>query len=146
MSNPDRRHRTLPMVFTPSVELVAFLVHAIRQQEQQYRRNGAVAPDGLLEFVSVISFGVTQGQAGSAPAQTRRTEQIEPMTPRLVTYETAADLLAISVSTLKRRIVAGDFHPISIGGAARIRVAEIDDYIAAAAADPTTSITDLKGA
>jgi excisionase family DNA binding protein len=128
----SRGQRSVPMVITPTAEVVAFIAGAVREHRQLYRRNGAAVPDGVLDLMDALSFGVTQGHPGSSQAAVQRTEQIEPMTPRLVTYETAAKLLAISLSTLKRHIRAGDFHPISIGGASRIRVCEIDAFVAPA--------------
>lgn len=121
--------RGTTVVMTPSTEDAAFIILALRAHAETYRRNGITVPTGVSQFEAHLASGVTAGQASSTSDRRLRTEQIEVMTPRLVRYDTAAELLDISVSSLKRRITAGDLHPISIGGASRIRVAEIDDYI-----------------
>jgi excisionase family DNA binding protein len=123
--------RSVPMVITPSAEVAAFLLLAARVHEEQYRRNGAVVPRGVHELLEAISFGVSQGQVGSSSAGSLRSEQVEPMKPRLAKYETTAELLDISLSSVKRMIRDGLLHPIPIGGSSRIRIAEIDEYIAA---------------
>lgn len=130
----DTRHareaRVVPMVVSPSVEVAAYIIHAIRERNVQSRRNGIVIPDGVADIERALASSVTAGHGGSASDRPARTEQIEVMKPRLIRYETAAELLDVSVRTLKRRIAAGDLHPISVGDAPRIRVAELDDYIA----------------
>ncbi len=127
------------MVVSPSVEAAAYIIHAIRACNQQLRRNGATVPEGVDEIERALALGVTAGRSGSASDRPARTEHIEVMKPRLIRYETAAELLDISVRTLKRRIAAGDLHPISIGDAPRIRVAELDQYIAALTATQEAS-------
>jgi excisionase family DNA binding protein len=126
------------MLMALSSETLAYFIHALREHELTYRKNGMAVPSGVAEAVAQLSSGVIEGQAGSSSAGSVRTEQIEVMKPRLVTYDTAAELLAISVSTLKRQIRDGVFHPVSIGGASRIRVAEIDD-LANSGAQPVDS-------
>lgn len=122
------------MVLAPSAEVAAFVVGAIREHARRFKINGAVVPPEVWDLEALLTSGVTQGHAVPTSAASSRSEQIEPMTPRLVTYATAAELLAISLATLKRRVRAGDFHPIDLGGGPRIRVAEIDQRIAEAAA------------
>lgn len=124
-----RERRGLPMVMSPSVEAAAYIIHAIRERGLQSRRNGIAVPKGVADIERALALGVTAGHSGSGPAMLARTEQIEVMKPRLIRYETAAELLDVSVSTLKRRIAAGDLHPVSIGDTPRIRVAELDEYI-----------------
>jgi len=127
----ERSNQLSTFIASPSVEAAAFIIHALRAHAEMYRRNGATVPLGVKEIEShLANFSVTRGQQGPHSAHPPPSEQIEPMKLRLVRYETAAELLDISVSTLKRRIAAGDFHPISIGGATRLRVAELDEFIA----------------
>ncbi len=122
--SPSRR--TPALVLAPSTEGAAFVIGAIREHARRFKINGAVVPPEVWELEALLTSGVTQGHAVPTSAASPRSEQVEVMTPRLVTYETAADLLSISVRSLKRRIQDGQLHPIAIGGASRIRVAEID--------------------
>jgi len=118
------------VIVTPSVEGAAFVIGAIRAHARRFKLNGAIVPDEVWQIEAALTSGVTQGQAGSSSAASVRTEQVSPMTPMCVTYETAADLLSVSVSTLKRRITAGDLRPVHIGGNARIRVSELNALVA----------------
>jgi excisionase family DNA binding protein len=129
----------MPMVVSPSVEVAAYIIHALRERTVQSRRNGIVVPDGIADIERALALSVSAGHNGTAPAGPAKTEQIEVMKPRLIRYETAAELLDISVRTLKRRIAAGDLHPISIGDTPRIRVVELDQYIAALTATQEAS-------
>lgn len=49
---------------------------------------------------------------------------------RLVRYETAARMLEVSVSTIKRLVRSEELPMVSIGGSSRIRVTDLDDYVA----------------
>ncbi len=118
-----------PMLMSLSIEVLAYLIHALRAHETTYRRNGAEIPTGVPELVAQLSFGVTQGQPGPTSAKPSAIRHVEVMAPRLCTYETAAGLLDISPRTLKRWIQAGELHPFRVGGVTRIRVAEIDELI-----------------
>jgi excisionase family DNA binding protein len=125
-----------PMVMSPSSEDAAFITHALRDLARVYRRNGAVVPSGVAQLVAHLISGVSEGQRGSSndgPDQTE--ERIEHGPPLLIKYETAAQLLEVSVSTVKRLIKAGELHPVTIGGAARLRRSELEQFVANANAN-----------
>ena len=119
------------MVGLDSPELLAYVVHALRLHAQLYRRNGMAEPAGVGELVSFLSSGVSGGQRGSARAPRPASEQVGAVAPLLVSYEAAAEMLSVSVSTLKRRIAAGELHPVQVGGVVRLRVSDLNEYVAA---------------
>ena len=51
------------------------------------------------------------------------------MAPRLLTYAEAGRLMAVSDSTVKRLVAAGDLTLVHIGGAARLRICDLDEFI-----------------
>ena len=114
-----------------ATEQFAYTIDAFRRQEQMYRRSGLPIPAGVAELVSEIGFRVTLGQAGSLSSDARdSTEDVERLEPIAVRYETAAQLLEVSVSTIKRLVRAKTLPAVQIGpGAARIRVADLHDYL-----------------
>ena len=123
------------MMLRPSAELVAFLILAVRERRELLRRNGVTAPAGVAELLHQLSLSVSEGQAGSPDAIPPPSEQIASVTPRAVTYQTAAAMLGVSLSTVKRMVRAGDLEPVSIAGMVRVLVTDIDDYLAAQVAD-----------
>lgn len=118
------------VVMSPSSEDAAFIIHAIRDLATTYRRNGATVPPGVMLLRAHLLSGVTAGQAGSSNDGARQTEErVSTGPPLLIKYETAAQLLEISESTVKRLIKSGELHPVAIGGASRLRRAEIETYV-----------------
>jgi excisionase family DNA binding protein len=122
--------RSAPVVMSPSSEDAAFIVHAIRELANTYRRNGATVPSGVMLLRAHLISGVTSGHAGSGNDDRGQTEErVSHGPPLLLKYGTAAQLLEVSVSTVKRLVKAGELHPVPIGGAARLRRTELENYI-----------------
>lgn len=119
------------------LELLLYVRDALKHQELRARRDHWRVPSGVADLLAEVGFRVSRGQAGSPDAEPLPGGDGGPE-PRLVRYETAARMLEVSVSTIKRLIRAGELHPVSLGGASRIRVAEIDSYIAALTESATT--------
>jgi excisionase family DNA binding protein len=122
--------RTTPVVMSPTAEDAAFITHALRDLARTYRRNGAVVPAGVTQLASHLISGVNGGQAGSSNDTTPQTEERVSNGPSLlVRYETAAELLEISVRTVKRLIAAGELQPVRLGGTSRLRRVDLETYI-----------------
>lgn len=112
------------------IEALAYVVEALRRQEARYRSNHWPVPAAVVTLVDEIGFRVSRGQDGSRHDALRDNEERVSQGPKLlVRYETAAQLLEVSVSTIKRLIKAGELHPVGIGGASRLRRTEIEAYV-----------------
>lgn len=110
-------------------ELVKYVMLALRDRARELDRNGMRPPAGVNELVEVLIRGASEGQPGTTLGERPHPVQVEPMSARLVTYDTAAVMLACSLRQVKRLIAAGDLPTVTIGGAKRIAVSDLDDYI-----------------
>lgn len=122
---------TAPITIVASLrpDLLAYVFHALRRQAEWYRRNGMNPPAGVDQLVEVLASRASEGQPGTTLGARPQPVQVEPMSARLVTYDTAAAMLACSLRQVKRLIAAGDLATVTIGGAKRIAVSDLDDYI-----------------
>lgn len=115
---------------------MAYVILAVRRLDDFYRRNGMAPPEGIRELLAALTRSVSGGHAGSFDAGEARTVEVETVRPLLVSYSDAAAMLAISVSTLKRRLADGELTPVFVGGLARLRVADIETYVSALTTRP----------
>ncbi len=119
-----------PLIVSFSTELLAFVVHALREHQKLYTRNGMQVPAGVADVVAALTSGATVGQSVPPLEADGDSREIGPVSPRLVTYATAAQMLACSHRTVKRLVAAGALNTVRVGGLSRLRVADIDAYIA----------------
>lgn len=103
---------------------------ALRMYDESARRNGLSAPPEFAAFARVLgSVGVSEGQRGSIVGDPREATEDRSHEADLVTYREAAGLLRCSVSTVKRRVAAGELVPVRIGGVARLSRSDLTAYI-----------------
>lgn len=110
--------------------LARHLEIALHTHRARVERDGGAVPDALCLIERLARFRVTGGQGGSGFGVPAARLDAQGMTPQLLTYRQAADVLASSESTVKRLISRGDLPAVRIGGAARVRVADLDAYVA----------------
>ncbi|WP_459968152.1 helix-turn-helix domain-containing protein [Nocardioides pyridinolyticus] len=115
---------------TNDLRVLMYVLDALRRQEQRHRLSHWQVPAGVADLLAELGFRVSRGQVGSPHAPSAQTSDGGPETRLLVRYETAAQMLDVSVSTVKRLIKEQVLHPVRIGGSSRIRVAELDEYVA----------------
>jgi excisionase family DNA binding protein len=122
---------TAPVTIVASLrpDLLAYVFHALRRQAEWYRRNGMNPPSGVDQLVEVLASRASQGQPGTTLAASTPTGEVERMAPRLVRYETAAELLDCSVRQVKRLVSDQQLAQVAVGGLKRIRVTDIDMFI-----------------
>ena len=61
------------------------------------------------------------------------------MGPLTLSYDRAADRLGVSRSTVQRLVRSGAIPVVNVGGAPRLRVADLEDYVAHLAGRQTNS-------
>lgn len=120
------------------LEALAYVMDALRRQEHRHRMNHWPVPASVPALVDEIGFRVSRGQSGSpdaAPAQPRD-GGVEARL--MVRYETAARMLEVSMSTVKRLVRDGSLPVVHVGrGISRIRVADLEAFTAGLNAQPT---------
>lgn len=102
----------------------------IRRYRERAHTAGSSVSTGLLVLERAVAQKAMQGQPGSTVEPMVQPRKAGHVNPLLIAYEDAAVLLGFSLSTLKRRIRAGEFTPVRDRGIARLGRADIDDYIA----------------
>ena len=123
---------TAPVLLRFSRELLVFVVHALREHQKTYTRNGWKMPDGVTGLVESLVSGVSEGQPVSSDAVMAAPPQSVVMSPRLATYDDAAQMCRVSLSTIKRVIRDGELTPVAVGGLStkRLRITDIDEWLA----------------
>lgn len=125
---PDDERQLLVAGFTANDAL--FIREALRVYMRHCRRIGERVPPAVQALQRQIS--VMSSHVESPPPPPHRGVDPEHMTVRVVTKTGAAELLSCSVSTVDRLIRAGDLTTVQLGpGCTRIRVADINAYLAA---------------
>lgn len=119
-------------MLTLSSELAGHVAVALRRHRTWAAGQSVRVPQGFAELERAVTSRATEGQSGTPLADLWEFSESRVMTPQLLSYEAAADVLSVSVRTLKR--VLADPHsglsPVRIGGGARIRTADLNAYVA----------------
>lgn len=114
----------------PDTATCRHLAAALLAHRQRVEHNGGAVPEQVQFLERLASFRVTQGQHGpNVDGSTDRPDD-QGVTPRLLTYRQTADALGCSESKVKRLIKDGELTAVRIGGAARIRVGDLDAFVA----------------
>ena len=72
---------------------------------------------------------VREGHGGSIPSHIGDGPH-DPPRSLLLSYEGAADELAVSESTVKRLVRNGDLPTVSVGGVPRVRRSDLEQFVA----------------
>lgn len=123
-----------PLILDVSPRVAGHLAVALRQHQEWAARSGMALPQELAQLQAALTTRATRGQDGTPLEDLWSVRHGQDMAPRLVTYANAARLLSVHERTVKRLVASGDLPVVRIGGAARIRTADLDDYIAHLAA------------
>ena len=101
-----------------AADTLAHLRVAIVKHVADLRSNFVTPPAGLIELAHLLANATdTPPDAPDAPAD-------------LLTYKQAAARLNVGRSTLFRIFASGELPVVRIGGTPRVRVADLDAYIA----------------
>ena len=124
---------TRPMILDVTAEVAGHIAVALRLHRDWAARAGMLVPSELEQVHQALAKRARQGQRGTPIEDLWEVRHRDHVAPRLVTYADAGRMLACSQRTIKRLVAAGHLTPVHIGGAARLRITDIDAYIAASA-------------
>jgi excisionase family DNA binding protein len=122
-----------PVLFGMDEWTAAHLVVAIRGHREQMARSYQPVPDQLRQIEDWCSAWVRKGQEGSSLDGGGDVAEAAPMTePLLLTLDRTAELLGVSVSTVKRLVAGDDPELVSvvIGNSRRVHRDDLDAYLA----------------
>jgi excisionase family DNA binding protein len=110
-------------------QLAAHLAVAITTYTDRARRSYRAVPAELHQLARSLAAQAMAGQAGPTlnhPAPGAHAEKVDQ---RLLTITQVAAALNMSTRTVRRRITSGALPAVHCGHLARIRVADLDDYL-----------------
>ncbi len=117
-------------VSAAEVTAARHLAQALRTHRVRVERDGGAVPESVLVLERLARFRVTAGQDGSGNGGSAPSVDDHGVTQRLLTYRQTADALVCSESTVKRLVAAGELPCVHIGGAVRVRVSDLDRFVA----------------
>lgn len=131
---------TGPLIVDVTPALAGHLATAIRVHREWAARTGLQMPAGLLELESFLASRAMRGQRGTPVDDLWEVRDGGHVSPRLLTYDETARTLSCSERTVKRLVASGELHAVRLGeGAVRIRVIDVDTYVADLASTHLTS-------
>lgn len=125
---------TGPLFIDPDRRLAGHLVRALLLYRGRCVEDGIAMPGELVALLTSCRKRVSAGHSGSPLDGSAACLDSEVMpgptpAPRLVTLSTAAQMLAVSQSTVKRLVARGQLVPVRVAGAPRLRVSDLDAYL-----------------
>jgi len=131
------------LLLTMSAEVAGHVTIALQQHRKWARTAGLAVPDELDHLERALAIRARRGQTGTPVEDLWSVRHAQTMTPRLLTYAATATVLGVGERTVKRLVAAGDLTPVRIGGSSRVRVEDVDDYIARLTESASTSPKDV---
>lgn len=107
------------------------LAAALRRHRLLLERDGYSVPEGLSLLEDLAAFRVRTGPDGSVLDRSASAAEGVVVAQRLLTIEQVAAALTRSRSTVQRLIRAGELAAVTVRGALRVRVTDLDAYVAA---------------
>lgn len=138
MTAEPRGEASQVLLLSVSAEVAGHLTIALQQHQRWARHVGLGVPAELADIAKALASRARQGQAGTPLEDLWTVRNAQVVSPRLVTYADAAALLCVGERTVKRLIAAGTLRPVYVGGSARLRIADLDDYISRLGDEPQT--------
>ena len=95
-----------------------------------------VAPGWIAHFSRLCAsagapFSAIRVHTGSTSAQSTEEAHAAGVTPLLLRQQRAAEVLDVSESALRRLIRSGQLPVVKVNGSTRVRVADLQSYVAA---------------
>ncbi len=131
------------IVLSVTAEVAGHVTIALQEHRKWARRAGLALPEELPEIERALAIRARRGQDGTPLEDLWSVRHAQTMTPRLLTYAATATVLGVGERTVKRLVAAGDLTPVRIGGSSRVRVEDVDDYIARLTESASTSPKDV---
>ena len=129
------------IVLSVTAEVAGHVTIAIQQHRKWARTAGLALPDELDQLEHALAARARRGQDGTPLEDLWSVRHAQTMIPQLLDYAAAGQVLGVSVRTIKRLVAAGDLPVVRVLGAARVRVEQLDDYIARLAAESLSPST-----
>lgn len=102
------------------------LALAVKEHVRELRRSGLPVPAVLLDLVTVCATGGQARPTLDGPTGTGEGAAMDELT---VDYRSAAGRLGVSDRSVRRLVRAGQLPAVEVGGAKRIRVADLREYV-----------------
>lgn len=118
------------LVLDVEPRLAGHLAVALEAHLTWLRRSSLREPDGLQQLANLLRSRASQGLVGPALDDLARLAEADLVTPMTRTYDQAATALNCSTRHVKRLVAKGEVPSIDIGGLARIRVSDLEHYLA----------------
>jgi len=139
MNRPDPSLFVIAM----TAEVAGHVCIALQQHRKWARTAGLAVPDELDQLERALANRARRGQDGTPLEDLWSVRHAQTMSPQLLDYAAAGQVLGVSVRTIKRLVAAGDLPVVRVLGAARVRVEQLDDYIARLTESASTSTKDV---
>ena len=120
------------MIVDFSQETARHLGKALELYWRWCRENGTVAPREVQILSGHIDFLARNGPPRTDAVISAGVSHRESMTDELIlsmTYKDVAQRLRLSERTVRRLVAAGELKVVRIGGAPRVRVADLLEYV-----------------
>lgn len=123
--------------------VVTHLTMALIGYVQRLRHGGLRVPSALDELVDFLVKTARDRQEPTFGAPASDRSHPAPMTARLlVTKAEVAERLSVSVRTVERLVAAGRLPQVYVEHSARIRVTDLEDFVATLATTPCSDPQD----
>ncbi len=116
---------------------------ALQEHRKWARTAGLAVPDELDQLERALAIRARRGQTGTPVEDLWQVRHAQTMSPQLLDYAAAGQVLGVGERTVKRLVAAGDLTPVRVLGSARIRVEQLDAYIARLTESASTSPKDV---
>lgn len=100
---------------------------AVRVHIRELRREGLPVPAALADLAAICASGGLARPNMDGPTGAGDHPGMDPFA---VDYRSAGDLLGVSDRSVRRLVRAGELTAVPIGGCKRIRVADLQNYLA----------------
>lgn len=117
------------LVLAVSAEVAGHLCIALQQHVRWARGTGLGLPEGLKDLEVALATRARRGQQGTPLEDLWSVRHAAQVSPKLLSYAAAAQILGVGERTVKRLVAAGDLPVVRVLGSARIRVEQLDSYI-----------------
>ncbi|MCU1612776.1 MAG: DNA-binding protein [Frankiales bacterium] len=120
---------TLPLLLSIRPQVAAHLSAAVGDYRRKFRQMGMSTPEELEQLQDELSKVARSGLHRTDLDRLAEVADAAAVIPRLLTYAQAARALACGERTVRRLAEAGVLPKVKVGGAARVRVADLDLYV-----------------
>lgn len=119
---------TLPVILFVDSAVGRHLAAALKAHIRELRRDGLPIPPTLVELAAVAATG---GQARPSLDDAVASADAAAMDQLALDYRAAGARLGVSDRSVRRLIADGKLPSVDVAGCVRIRMADLQDYLAA---------------